>query len=151
MRQKKKKWIQCSYWNDNKISYYGRLFFRFTWIIMTTPINYGWLFFRFTLKKNLKYAYSIYIWNSHPCQIKNVQSWDKKIYEIWQNRNWNINAFYCVEETFIIKHWLTIPPLATAISLIVFFLLSPNPGALTAHTWRPTFSLKTLNKNSEFL
>lgn len=29
-----------------------------------------------------------------------------------------------------------------AMSLMVFFLLSPNPGAFTAHTWSPTFSLQ---------
>lgn len=37
---------------------------------------------------------------------------------------------------------LTMPPDATAMSWSWFFLLSPNPGAFTAHTWRPTFNLK---------
>lgn len=75
-------------------------FCRFTLMIMTTPINYGSLFFRFTLKKNLKYAHSIYIRNSHPCQIKNFQSWDKKIHEIWQNRNWNYQCFLLCRGNF---------------------------------------------------
>lgn len=37
---------------------------------------------------------------------------------------------------------LTAPPVAIAMSLSWFFLLSPKPGAFTATTWRPTFNLK---------
>lgn len=37
---------------------------------------------------------------------------------------------------------LTTPPLAIAISLSVFFLLSPKPGAFTEHTCSPTFNLQ---------
>ena len=44
-----------------------------------------------------------------------------------------------------IRH--TIPPDATAMSFRVFFLLSPNPGALTATTCRPAFSLMEKENN----
>ena len=37
---------------------------------------------------------------------------------------------------------LTVAPVATAISARVFFLLSPNPGAFTATTCSPIFSLE---------
>ena len=49
------------------------------------------------------------------------------------------------------KTWLTIPPLAIAMSRRVFFLLSPNPGAFTAQTWSPTFSLPKINDTCESL
>ena len=49
------------------------------------------------------------------------------------------------------KTWLTIPPLAMAMSRRVFFLLSPNPGAFTAQTWSPTFSLPKTNDTCESL
>lgn len=71
-----------------------------------------------------------------------------------KEQNWNENyqcKLLCRWNFILTFNPLTIPPLATAMSLNVFFLLSPNPGALTAHTWRPTFSLKIQNKNSEFL
>ena len=37
----------------------------------------------------------------------------------------------------------TLPPVATAMSWRVFLRLSPNPGALTAATWRPILSRLT--------
>ena len=40
---------------------------------------------------------------------------------------------------------LTIPPVETAMSLRVFFLLSPNPEAFTATTCSPTFNLCSKN------
>lgn len=36
----------------------------------------------------------------------------------------------------------TVPPVAMAMSLSWFFLLSPKPGAFTATTCSPTFSLE---------
>jgi len=39
----------------------------------------------------------------------------------------------------------TVPPIETAISLSYAFLLSPNDGALTAHTFNPPLSLFKTN------
>jgi hypothetical protein len=40
---------------------------------------------------------------------------------------------------------IKVPPVEIAMSYIVFFLLSPNPGALTATTLSPPLSLFTTN------
>lgn len=39
---------------------------------------------------------------------------------------------------------ITVDPVRQAISLRIAFLLSPNDGALTAHTWTPAWSLLTI-------
>ncbi len=39
---------------------------------------------------------------------------------------------------------MTVAPVKTARSFKIAFLLSPNDGALTAHTWRPAWTLFTI-------
>ncbi|HRI35296.1 MAG TPA: hypothetical protein PLD02_16220 [Saprospiraceae bacterium] len=39
---------------------------------------------------------------------------------------------------------MTVDPVKTAMSLRIAFLLSPNDGALTAHTCTPAWSLFTI-------